>query len=146
MLIMTVLLPCIDLTCHADSEEVTAVKVRVLKDDEHSRLNGKYIGFDISCDEFLSIFSYNDIVTVEVNGLKYDVPVCSSMPNAEFSTNAILIDYRDKYLFGTDFDRIYLTSSVRSLGIESGIFKKMILMLPDGIFSAVIPKSRCGRR
>ena len=124
MLIMTVLLPCIDLTCHADSEEVPAVKVRVLKDDEHSRLNGKYIGFDISCDEFLSIFSYNDIVTVEVNGLKYDVPVCSSMPNAEFSTNAILIDYRDKYLFGTDFDRIYLTSSVRSLGIESGIFKK----------------------
>lgn len=54
------------------------LKVCVIENDKMFNSNGKYIALDISCKEFLKYFSYNDIVTVSINGHSYDVPVCST--------------------------------------------------------------------
>ena len=102
--------------------EQAALTLRVIEDNEISRINGKYLAFDIGCDEFLEKFSYDDIVKINVNGHSYLAPVCDKRPSVVYSQYYVFLNKTSTYMFGKNFDHIYLAATEVPLQVESGVF------------------------
>lgn len=109
-------------TINVYAEENEVLKVRVIEDNNISAINGKYIALDITCEQFLESFDYNDIVTITVNGNSYDAPVCCERPSTVFSMYYVYLNNSNTYMFGENFDHIYLASKEDLLQLESGVF------------------------
>lgn len=104
------------------SEKVLTADVR--KDSYLSLSDGMCIALDISGQEFLEYFDFNDTVTVSVNGHVLDVPVCSRRSDIDLYTDCIYMDKGNTTLFGTDEDTVYITSRYDPVAVSAGLVVK----------------------
>ena len=100
------------------------LKARVIEDKDYSLMNGRYVALDISIDELLETFDYNDIVTVKLNGYELDMPLSRYVTNIDVCPLCLYADPGNQFLFGYEGDVVYITSSYEFVGLTTGLFRR----------------------
>lgn len=98
------------------------LRAKVIEDNDQTMVNPRFLALDLSIDELLDAFDYNDIVTVSINGHEWDMPICLNISGIDICPLCLYADPGNKFLFGYEGELIYIASSYESVALTSGVF------------------------